>query len=247
MSTTRSGGRAPATGRPARAGAGRRPGRGVKVLGVVLALALVGGWLYLMYGSPVFAAKRVEVTGTDRLTEAQVMQAAAVPMGTPLARVDVDAVESRVLGLAQVQTAQVSRGWPNTVRVDVHERVPVATVQRNGAWWLLDDEAVVVATEAKRPRLPMLTVANPEPKDASTRSALAVVETLPKSLSRDVLSVSADSPDEVKLHLRRSVVVVWGNAEDAARKARVLKALRQTRPKASEYDVSTPETATVRD
>ncbi|MQA78207.1 MAG: FtsQ-type POTRA domain-containing protein [Streptosporangiales bacterium] len=247
MSTTRSTDRA-ATGRSGSAsgGAPGRRGRGVKVFGVLLALAAIGGWLYLLYGSGVFAARTVEVTGVHRLDAAQVRKAAAVPMGTPLARIDVDAVEARVARLAQVEEVSVGRSWPTTLRIEIRERVPVVAVERNGSWWLIDHAAVVVATQAKRPSLPVLGVATPRPGDSATTSALAVVERLPDSLRDDVRRVSATSEDSVRLHLPRSVVVVWGNPSQSTEKARVLAALRKAEPKGRVYDVSTPATATVR-
>lgn len=239
----------------------RRPLRVVSLLAVC---ALVGGWLWVVYGSGVFAATAVEVSGTHRLTNAQVVAAAHVPMGTPLARIDVDAVGARVGRLPLVAGVTVHRAWPHTVRVEVRERVPVAVVNRQDRWWLVDRTAVVVATERERPaELPKLAVDRPEPDDPTTRTALDVIGTLDGSLGDDVVKVSASSPDGVRLrvvvgsgdagkHARRNgrhgtkFTVVWGNAERTAKKARVLAALRKAKPHASVYDVSTPGVATVR-
>lgn len=235
-----------ASARPARPNAGRPRRRGrMWVLGLVLVVLLAGGWAYVIYGSTVFAADHVVVTGTHRLTAAQVRAAAAVPTGTPLARVDLGAVRARVGALAQVAAVAAYREWPDTVHVTVRERVPVAAVHRNGAWWLVDVTAVVVAQQAKRPALPVLTVANPEPRDAAARSALAVVGSLPDSLRRQVRSVSAASPDSVHLHLGNRLVV-WGNAQRSDRKAKVYAALRRAQPHGRVYDVSSPDVATVR-
>ncbi|MQA05981.1 MAG: FtsQ-type POTRA domain-containing protein [Streptosporangiales bacterium] len=236
-SGTRAG--AAATGR----GSGRR--RGFTVVGLLLTLALVGGWLYLVYGSSVFAADDVQVVGAKRVPAKQVEAAAAVPLGTPLARVDLDQIEAQVLRLPRVHTVVVERAWPDTVRITVTEREPVAVVSRNGAWWVIDEEAVVLATTRKRPKLPELDVANPNPQDAATRSALAVLDRLPTKLGARVRSVSADTPDSVELNLPRSVVVVWGSADASAKKARVYRALRKVQPRGKVYDVSTPDTPTV--
>lgn len=246
MTTTRRDGQQSAGGRSSDEATSRAPRRrGVRVLGVLLVLAFVGGWLYLIYGSPVFAARDVEVTGNAKLSDREITAAAAVPLGTPLARVDLAALEAKVLRLPRVQTVAVERSWPNTVRVRVTERVPVATVSRNGTWWVVDDEAVVVETARKRPKLPVLDVASPSPKDAATRSALTVLERLPEKLADRTRKVSAETPDSVQLHLPKSVTVVWGNASQSAHKARVLSALRQAQPKGRTYDVSTPDTPTV--
>lgn len=223
----------------------RRRGRSW-ILGLVLVVLLAGGWTYVIYGSTVFAADHVTVTGTHRLSAAQVRAAAAVPTGTPLARVDLDAVQSRVAGLAQVAAVTASREWPDTVHIAVREREPVAAVHRNGSWWLVDHTAVVVARSSKRPDLPVLDVANPEPGDAAARSALAVVVALPRALLHQVRRVSAASPDSVRLRLTKRVVVVWGNADRSDRKAKVFTALRKAQPHGRVYDVSSPDVATVR-
>lgn len=254
--------------RGVRMSSGRTARRPLRVVSVLVACALVGGWLWVVYGSGVFAATAVEVSGTHRLTKAQVTSVAQVPEGTPLARVDVDAVASRVGQLSQVAGVSVHRAWPHTVRVQVRERVPVAAVHRQDRWWLVDRTAVVVATQQKRPTgLPKLAVDHPEPNDPTAREALSVIDSLKRSLRDDLRKVSASSPDGVRLRVvvgsgdtgkRGSAhgksdgghgakfTVVWGSADRTAKKERVLEALRKAKPHADVYDVSTPGVATVR-
>jgi cell division protein FtsQ len=54
-----------------------------------------------------------------------------------------------------------------------------------------------------------------------------------------VTEVAAPSAETVALTLRDGVHIVWGNAQDGARKAVVLIALMRTRARL--YDVSVPE------
>lgn len=232
-----------AGGGTARRGSTRR--RGFTVVGLLLALALIGGWVYVFYWSSLFAAADVDVVGADRVPAKQVEAAAAVPIGTPLARVDLDRIEAQVLRLPRVHTVVVERAWPDTVRVTITEREPLAVVSRNATWWVIDVEAVVLDTKLKRPKLPVLDVASPTPQDAATRSALLVVDRLPAKLGRQVRTVSADTPDSVELRLRSGATVVWGNAEQSKRKARVYRTLRKVQPGGKLYDVSTPDTPTV--
>jgi cell division protein FtsQ len=53
--------------------------------------------------------------------------------------------------------------------------------------------------------------------------------------------VEAASPDDISLVLSRGRTVVWGSAEQSARKARVLALL--LRRHATRYDVSVPDVA----
>ena len=98
---------------------------------LLLALLLVGavvGAVWLVLFSSVLAAAGTEVTGTDALREELVVETAEVPLGVPLARVDLGAIEARVEGLAAVKSVEVSRGWPDQVRIEVTERTQDSTI-----------------------------------------------------------------------------------------------------------------------
>ena len=84
-----------------------------RVVVVVALLALVAGSLLLVFASSVLSVSGVRVQGTEVLDPAVVRRAAAVPTGTPLATVDLDAVSRRVQALPAVLRVDVSRSWPN--------------------------------------------------------------------------------------------------------------------------------------
>src|SRR5689334_17335306 len=115
------------------------------------AVVVVGALLFMVFGTGVLGVRQVEVTGTDLLTPLQVEQAATVPLGEPLARVDLDAVRARVQALPAVDHAEVSRSWPATVSIEVVERTPVAAVPSGQVWTMLDDDGVAYRTTSKRP------------------------------------------------------------------------------------------------
>ena len=77
---------------------------------------------------------------------------ADVPLGVPLATVDLAAIEARVEGLAAVGVGEASRAWPDQVRIDVTEREAVAVVSWEGQWRGLDEDrrAVPHATPSSR-------------------------------------------------------------------------------------------------
>jgi cell division protein FtsQ len=209
------------------------------------ALAIVGVCVYAFYFSSWLAASDVSVAGEETLTARQVARAADVDLGTPLARLDLSAIEDRVARLPAVASVSVHRSWPHTVSIEVIERQPLAAVMRGGAWWVMDDQGVVFERTPERDAaLPVVQVASKAPPEA-TAEAAKVVAALPSAVLDDVRRITAHSMDSIELRLRDHSVVRWGSADDTERKAQVLSVLLD-QVKASVYDVSVPEQPTTR-
>lgn len=209
------------------------------VLAVVLALLLLVGGLWLVYFSSFLSVQGVDVRGTHLLSEAQVRQAAAVPEGDALARVDLDRIRTRVEALAAVRSADVSREWPDRVRIDVSERVPVAVVEIAGQLRGMDEDGVVFRDYAQAPPdLPRVQTGSDTGSDALREAAL-VVGALPTDLAAKVDHVEVATVDEITLALRDGRTVRWGSSADSDLKAEVLAELLVAR-KAQTYDVSVP-------
>ena len=209
------------------------------VLAVVLALVLLVGGLWLVYFSSFLSVQGVDVRGAHLLSEAEVRQAAAVPEGDALARVDLDRIRTRVEALAAVRSADVSREWPDQVRIDVSERVPVAVVEIAGQLRGMDEDGVVFRDYAQAPPdLPRVQTGSDTGSDALREAAL-VVGALPADLAAEVDHVEVATVDEITLALRDGRTVRWGSSADSDLKAEVLAELLVAR-KAQTYDVSVP-------
>lgn len=207
---------------------------------LVVVLVLAGGWT--VWFSSVLAARTVVVRGERSLTRAEVVAAAEVPVGRPLARIDVSAVRRRVGELLPVDSVRVSRRWPHTVVVTVTERTAVGWVRKDSQKWAVDADGVLflVVTRMSSPELAV------DPADHSALRAAArvagQVARYDPSLAGAVTSVAAATEDSVTLHLKDGRQVVWGSTDRPADKARVLKALLKI--SARTYDVSAPDNPT---
>jgi len=216
---------------------------------VIIALAVLGiagaiAWLLL--GSRLFVVRSVVVTGTHLVPRSEVLTVAGVEPGTPLIRVNTAAIAARVAAIRQVQSAEVSRSWPDRVVIVVRERTPaLAVAAPGGGFDLVDADGILVRWAASRPSgLPLYLTAASLPSlrgDPDVGAAAAVLGELPAPLRRSVRSVTASGPDQVTLQLSDGVTVLWGGTDRAAAKAQELAVLRQTH--ASYYDVSAPGTA----
>jgi cell division protein FtsQ len=206
------------------------------VLLVVLAVLAGGGWL--VFFSSALAVEEVDVRGVDVLGPGTVRQAAAVPLGEPLATVPLDSIEARVEALAAVASVDVSRAWPDQVRISVTERQAVAVVERDGRMRGVDEDGVQFRTFARPPRrLPVIRISAATRSEALAEAAL-VIDALPDDLAARVDHLTVQTIDSISLRLRNGRTVFWGSAAESASKAEVLSVLLEQ--KASVYDVSVP-------
>jgi cell division protein FtsQ len=213
---------------------------------IATAVLLVFGLItWLVAGTSLLGVRRIQVDGTAVLDPRLVEEVAAVPPGTPLARVDLDSVRVRVAGLAPVAGATVSRRWPGTLLIVVVERSAVAVVPSGPEFVLVDAAGVAYHTVPARPAgLPLIRLDRPGADDTTTKSALAVLAALTPTLRERLVEIQAEAPTRIRLTLRDRKVVVWGDATENETKARVATALLGQ--PGNEIDVSAPEVVTVR-
>ncbi|MEV5962502.1 FtsQ-type POTRA domain-containing protein [Kribbella sp. NPDC051952] len=202
-------------------------------------VVLAGLIVWLFYYSSAFAVSGVRVSGADTVPVATIEQAAAAPIGTPLAKVDLRSIADRVRTIPAVADAQVTRAWPSKVVIVVTERVPVVVVTDGSRFELVDATGAAFKTVPDRPAgLPEAKITGTR-RDVTIRSVVTVSAALPDTLRSQVGTISAASPDSITLNLSSGVRVVWGSSDDSERKAEVLSVLMKR--KASVYDVSAPD------
>jgi cell division septal protein FtsQ len=212
---------------------------GLAVLAVLALLTWVIGY------SSLLTADQVRIDGVDGPLARQVQEAADVPLGLQLARVDTDAVAQRVQSVPAVATATVSRGWPRTVVIAVEPRVPLASVSGEEGWYRVDVDGVLFSPSAEPAAdLPVLAAPADVAGEQARAAGVGVVAALPSRVLRQVARIEAPSPLAVRLVLRDGRVVIWGSAQDAELKADVLDVLLET--PATQYDVSVPDRPTLR-
>jgi cell division protein FtsQ len=211
---------------------------------LLLGVALLGGAIWLVYFSPLLVVRHVAVTGHQQLPSEQVVAAAQVPMGTPLARQDVEAIARRTTTLPAVQAASVTRTWPDTITVTVTERRPLLAVRKPGGFALVDPEGVAFAESASVPDGVVLAEVNPTDRPLLQQVGTVAVA-LSGSLGRQVSVLAATDAQRISLKLKSGVTVNWGSATDSALKAEIVAALLKS-GRAASIDVSSPHNPAAR-
>ena len=218
--------------------------RAVALTAVVLVLALLGGSLWLVYFSNVLVTKRVNIVGVHNLAPTQVSLAAQIPLGVPLARQHLDAIAARATTLRAIESATVTRKWPDTVTVRVVERQPVLAVHDTDDYVIVDKFGVAFQTQSTLPSNVVLT--DLSPGNAPLLSEVATVAAaLSNKLRGKVGLITASSPDSIVLILGSGRKVIWGSSADSGLKAEVVTALLEREP-SSAIDVSSPHNPAVR-
>lgn len=201
-----------------------------------LAAVVLVGWVVLF--SSLLGVDDLQVKGVTTTPADEVSRAAYVAPGTPLARVDLAALEERVEAIPTVAAATVTRSWPHTVVVSVTDRRPVAAVFRDDSWQLMDETGVIyLATRERDSALPIVELDGSPPPQTLAQVA-AALSALPDDVLATTRRVRAASMDSITLLLKDGRQVVWGSAALSHQKATVLAALLDT--EARMIDVSVP-------
>lgn len=220
--------------------------RNRRILWGVLAVAIAAGLAWVLWWSPLLSVRSVEVDGVTGAEAEAIIDLAAVTPGTPLARVDADAVAGRVRQRVTVAEASVTRSWPSTIVIHAVPRTPVLVLKNpQGRLEVVDINGVAYKQVARQPAgIPLVTATSPAgASDDAVRAALALVTTLPPELTSKVSRITVSSADLVSFRLGNTMVV-WGGADAGERKVAIVQALLPTSPKV--IDVSAPDTPVTR-
>lgn len=204
-------------------------------------LLILSGAVYLVYFSEVFAVKTISVQGSKIVSDQTIIDAAMIPLGMPLAKIDSGTIQKNLSEFPSVGSVEVRRVWPSEIVLAISERMPVATMAEGGTWKFVDEFGVMYGESSKVPDGLIPITAN----SIAARAAIAgVIQSLPDSMKRQVLTMSATTKDSVELRLTSNRTVFWGSYAQTTRKIKVLEVLLTKNARL--YDVSAPNFPTTR-
>lgn len=172
--TTRSGRNAPARGKPAarrRPPAKTRDGMLPRIplpeglvrtirnwsFGIIAVAAVIGGLIVMgvpqMTGMATahglgrmgFVVRNIQLTGLKQVDRDTVYRIVSEAHGQDMPLVDLSQLRSQLLQLGWIEDARVSRRLPDTLAIDLVERVPAAVLQRNQQLSLIDAQGHILA------------------------------------------------------------------------------------------------------
>lgn len=196
--------------------------------GLAAALVVGGVWAYRHTQSDErFAVRTIEIAGAVYTPRTALDPITQRYVGLNLFRIDIDRVQQDLGGLGWVRRIDIEKNLPDTLRIKITERQPVALVRIGDQLRYVDEEGVAFAELSPRvgaADLPLISDAT----DAELVRTVALLRDL-RSRDRELYSRVSEvwpiPPRGFALYDRQLGAVVYANDEDIAAKWRHLYAV----------------------
>lgn len=197
-------------------------------LGFWLALlVMLGICLFAVWRSALFRLEQVQIAGAQRLSQADILEAAGLAPGMLRWEAPAERVEQRLAAEPWVRRAEVT--WnKNRLMIEVVEREPVALLQYQGRYYLvLDEEGAILGQRllGEGERLPVvagltITTALRGQKLSHTGllDALSLLAWTAPSLRGQISEVQVREDRYIRLFMAGGATVDWGILPEIAGK-----------------------------
>jgi cell division protein FtsQ len=197
--------------------------------GGLLAAIVVGGvWAWRHTQSdPSFAVRTIEITGAVHTPPASLRQATRRYEGVNLFQIDIARVQHDLRGLGWVSRIDIEKKLPDTLRIKITERKPVALVRLNDRLLYVDQAGTPFAELSPRvgdDDLPLITSAE-GPELARSVAFVTALRKSDRALYARVSEVWPIAPRGFAMYDRELGAVVYVNADDVSAKYRNLRAV----------------------
>ena len=210
---------------------------------VLASLSVLVVVVLVMVFSPILAVKTIDIIGTNRVSESEIRKDLKFLIGKPLPQVTSDEIAAKLSNYQLIDSVSAVSMPPNTLRVVVIERSPIAIVAINGVNYLYDPAGVQLGRAGASDSLPTIQNAGNPTTSKTFKLAIDVLLKIPVKLLPEVSTISATSKDSVFLTLRtKNQKILWGDDSQPGLKAKVLGALMDhyARQWGITFDVSSP-------
>lgn len=116
-----------------------------KIALVVAGVALIIFSYHKLAASSLFQLRNIEVTGNQRVSSAEIERLVHQNLSATFISTDLEVLQEQLQSITWIKRAQLTRILPDTLRVQVEERKPLALTRFEGqqAYWI-DEDAVVL-------------------------------------------------------------------------------------------------------
>lgn len=195
---------------------------------LALLVILAGVWAWRRIQSDIrFAVKRIEVTGAVHSSRASINTVTSAYVGANLFRLDIARIQDDLRTLPWVSRIEIEKKLPDTLRIRVVERTPVALIQTYGGLRYVDENGAAFAELSPAvgdPDLPLISAASGPELTRCIELIRNLRDRDPEVYSR-ISEVRPIAPRGFALFDRDLGAVVYANGDDISGKWRSLYAI----------------------
>ena len=188
-------------------------------LATLLVVASFGVGLNWLVHSSIFRVRHVVVIGLHHESRGAVLAASGLTAQPPLLDVATTQVARRLAVFPWIGTVTVTKRWPSTVEIVVHERTPVAVAfDANHTLQYVDATGHDLGPAPLSANLPTLEYVHPQqrswPFEHAGFNAALVASRLPPAFAAQVAVITVDANGSVSLKLTTPVTFILGRPTD---------------------------------
>ena len=228
-----------------------------RLVSYLVALSLIAGLAYLLGWSSLLTVKKVEISGTNSISEIQGQlqkKNLSLNPGMRLARVDLRGIKSTLSEMDWLDSYSVDRNWlSGQIQLKVVEKVGVAkALSETGATLYFDADGVLFKpiSRVQISTSSQLALVSTESRSRADLAGVAtLMQGLPKNLEfllTELKSISVGKAGYLTMMTKvdgRDVQINWGKADSLEQKFQVLSALLELpeNKAATKFDLSIPD------
>lgn len=199
-----------------------------RLLKGLIFLAVCGGLMSIIVYSPLFTLQRVVLQGNTYLTEEDILTSGRLHKGEPLFQLETDAVTQNLMQDLRIESAVVRRRVPDTLEIEIKERLPVATVACDYGYLDFDRQGKVIGSYKSLRKMPIPLITGvymhdmyigDDNQDENVGKVLEFLSLLSPEALNYLSEVNVANPQAITAYTNQAVQIRLGNFDRWEEKA----------------------------
>ncbi|MDR3152389.1 MAG: cell division protein FtsQ/DivIB [Bifidobacteriaceae bacterium] len=181
--------------------------------------------LWIVFISPVFALSKnhINITGTGKYIEAQsVINSLNKYIGTPITILNIRDLEKEIFLQNGVASVDIERLWINGLSVKIVQSVPLAYIEFDKQFILLDKDGKTTQINAK-PYNDFPQISFLDGDKLTQPFILKALSEFSQEFRKNIFQISAKTFDSITTKLNDGKTVIWGSNEYISKKEAIVK------------------------
>lgn len=201
-----------------------------RILKGMVFLLICGSLIGIVIYSPLFTFQRLILNGNAYLKSEDIMDIGRMQKGRPLFQLKTDEITQNLMHDLRIESAVVRRHLPDTIEIDITERVPVATAACDYGYVDFDRQGKVINCyrSLKKMPIPLITgttlhdlYIGDDNKDDQIAQILMFLQKLNADALNQISEINITNPEQITAYTTNSVQIRLGNMDRMEEKAQL--------------------------